>query len=183
MLFILSLIPGAGSTESELYYRTNDKLDISSYEYKVKAPETEPPTLVNLGDSTRKVMALYLMPAAACGNCLNEVNEYVGLLKDEYSNLGLDQIIWFHGETERYARQFAIISDFQLPTVYSVSNFLPPRLTAFKNESIDSQLIVINKADEQVLFRVQLPKGAMTPVEVKEVMLNELTSLLESHTP
>lgn len=186
VLFILSLIHGTGPSEPEntdLYYRANDQLDTYSYEFKLPDAESvPPPTLVSLGDSTKPLMAMYLMPAAACGNCLNEVDEYIELINDKYSDLNLDQIIWFHGKTEKYTRQFAIIADFHLPTVYSLTVLLPPELTVFKNETRDSQLIVIDKTDEQVLFKILLPKGAMSPVKDKEDILDELAALLESRT-
>lgn len=184
VFFILSLIPATDSSEprnSDYYYQTEDQLDTSSYSFKIpNEPPEDVPSLTDVGDSTKRVMALYLMPAAACGNCLNEVDEYVGLLNDTTSNLELDQVIWFHGETEQYARQFALVADFELPKLYSVTSFLPPRLTSFHNETVDGQLIVIDKTAEQVMFRVQLPKGAMTPVEDKENILNELASILDS---
>lgn len=178
-LSFINLSDTDNTASEELSITTHETwVVLKGVDIKLNLISQENPSSFNLlegNDSEKKVLALYIMPASPCSNCINEASEYIEVINgDEFLSDKIEQTVWFHGEDEVYARQFSLVSDLQINKVYSLESSLPMDMIRFDERIYSNQLVLIDKERQAIFYRILLPKGVMTPKQEKKAIFAQI---------
>lgn len=129
--------------------------------------DTEPPDLHG-----SPVLAVFVLHSEACTACLNEVDEYLELIRALESS-GVRPMGLLFERDPRRARHFLKVSGLPIPIGYGYSEPLAQLLGKFDGQPAFQQIAFIRVADQTLFYRILLPSSVTEP-ELKQSILERM---------
>lgn len=129
--------------------------------------DTEPPDL-----HATPVLAVLVLHSQACTACLNEVDEYLDLIRGLAFN-GVRAVGVLFERDPRRARHFLKVSGLPIPFGHGYSEPLAQVLGKFDGQPALQQIAFIRVADQTVFYRILIPNSA-TERDFKQSVLERM---------
>jgi hypothetical protein len=128
-----------------------------------------------LNRQNASVSAVFFMYSKNCNACFNEVNEYINILTERSKNLQKEIALFgiFHHTNANISKRFEQTTDLKFDNVISLNgNFLVEEDYLTFNGEIGYNQLVFFKKNGDLVSRILLPTGIITPKKKKEEVLN-----------
>ena len=129
--------------------------------------DTEPPDL-----RATPVLAVLVLHSQACTACLNEVDEYLELIRGLAFN-GVRPVGVLFERDPRRARHFLKVSGLPIPMGYGYSEPLAQLLGKFDGQPALQQIAFIRVADQTLFYRILIPNSP-TERDFKQSVLERM---------
>ncbi|MEO9884721.1 MAG: hypothetical protein ABJR05_13660 [Balneola sp.] len=119
-------------------------------------------------------LLLFISEANSCGNCLNEVNDYIEISKKINSKLDFYTALIYHSEDSLQAKRFSNASNFEKEvdylTITNSSNIMEMKLAyLLPRYYVKNSLYLIDLKNNILFHGFILPSGKTTKLDVKEI--------------
>lgn len=129
--------------------------------------DTKPPDLHG-----SPVLAVLVLHSQACTACLNEVDEYLALIRGLESS-GVRPVGLVFERDPRRARHFLKVSGLPIPVGHGYSELLARLLGEFDGQPALQQIAFIRVADQTLFYRILLPNSP-TERDYKQSLLERM---------
>ena len=122
---------------------------------------------------TVDLVTLFVIDAGVCAPCLLEAEQYAELLREfAGTKQRLISLALVVDEDSSEVARFLKIADLKIPTLYT------PSLDLFKDNLptgiATRHLYVVDPAKRSVSFEIPLPNSSLTPIDQKQIVVEEI---------
>lgn len=123
-------------------------------------------------------LIIYVVDVLNCGACINEIREFIGLVKQEHPQIGQEVVII--GQNSQADLKEAMMTNFSVPVLYGYEAELAHEMRAFRKNQFPRQMLFIDRHKKIIFYRNKLAKGVITPMKYKREVIAKALKRFDS---